>query len=129
MAKYLDYNGVKYFWQKVLARFSKKGHTHTVTIPAGTSTTVVTSVTNSVPPTLGTAFSIPNVTAVGTAASASVTGHKATFTNGTAPTLGTAFSVPNVTAAGSASSYSTGTVYSAGSSSSTATSSADVDPT
>lgn len=111
------------------------------TIPNISKKTVVTSVTKKtvvtggtktgIPnvtdvgstPTLGTAFtipnisvstkSIPNVTSAGTAASASVSGHKVTFTNGTAPTLGTAisvgsasagtaFTVPNITSVGSA---------------------------
>ena len=110
MAKYMDYLGVKYFWQKILARFSKKGHTHTVSLPAGTSTTVVTSVTNSVPPTLGTAIS---------AQDASLASSSCTLTF-------TARSIPNVTSAGSASSYGTGTVYSAVSGS--ATTGADIDP-
>lgn len=47
--------------------------------------------------TTGTAFSVPNVTAAGSAASASVTNAILTITNGVAPTLGTAFSIPNVT--------------------------------
>ena len=47
--------------------------------------------------TTGTAFTVPNVTSAGTAATASVTGAVLTITDGVAPTLGTAFSIPNVT--------------------------------
>ena len=75
-----------------------------------TKKTVVTGGTKTAIPnvSLGTAISIPNisvesksipnVTSAGTAASASVSGHKVTFTNGTAPTLGTAISVGSASA-------------------------------
>ena len=109
MAKYLDSNGLSYFWQKLKQYFSKIGHTHSVSVTAGTAASLTTtsiSIPNitkktvvtggsktSIPnvtdvgeaPTLGTAFTIPNVTSVGSA-----------------PTLGTAFTIPNVTGAGSA---------------------------
>ena len=65
-----------------------------ISVPNISKKTVVTGgSTTNVPNISVTSKSIPNVTSVGTAASASVTGHKATFTNGTAPTLGTAISV------------------------------------
>lgn len=86
---------------------------------------------NGTAPTLGTAFSVPNVTAVGSGSftsgtfnggsgsfSATVSSHVMSFshthtaaTHGpdshthTAPTLGTAFTIPNVTSAGSASNW------------------------
>lgn len=48
--------------------------------------------------TMGTAFSVPNVTAAGSGSySATVTSHVLSFSHThTAPTLGTAFSIPNV---------------------------------
>lgn len=128
MAKYLDYNGVKYFWQKALARFSKKGHTHTVTIPGGTATTVVTSVTDSVPPTFGTAITVKQPTKKTVVTSAAVTADVLILSTGDSVNDGTDLSVPNVTSVGSASSHTTGTVYSAASASSSATTSSDVDP-
>ena len=70
-------------------------------ISAGTWPTVSTTKTveflKTATLTTGTAFSVPNVTAAGSAASASVTNAILTITNGVAPTLGTAFSIPNVT--------------------------------
>ena len=45
----------------------------------------------------GTTFTVPNVTDVGIAATASVTNAVLTITNGTKPTLGDSFSIPNVT--------------------------------
>lgn len=59
-----------------------------------TKKTVVTGGTKTAIPNISVeSKSIPNVTNAGSAATASVSGHKATFTNGTAPTLGTAISV------------------------------------
>lgn len=46
--------------------------------------------------TVGTAFTVPNVTNAGSAATAAVSGCVLTITNGTAPTLGTAFTIPNI---------------------------------
>lgn len=155
MAKYIDSNGLSHFMTLIKSAFSLKTHVHSLptttkkgvdtfsqgtlptlgtafTIPNISKKTVVTGGTKTaIPvidsvgsaPTLGTAFtvpnisvsskSIPNVTSAGTAASASVSGHKVTFTNGTPPTLGTAisvgsasagtaFTIPNVTSVGSA---------------------------
>lgn len=45
----------------------------------------------------GTAFTVPNVTAAGTATTAEVTNAVLKITNGSAPTLGTAFTIPNAT--------------------------------
>lgn len=70
MAKYLDYNGVKYLWQKALGRFSKKGHTHSVTLSGGSAQTVVTGITANTPTSLSVTNNILTVSA-GTAASAS----------------------------------------------------------
>lgn len=99
------------------------GVTKKTVVTGGTKTAIPVIDSLGSAPTLGTAFtipnisvsskSIPNVTSAGTAATASVSGHKVTFTNGTAPTLGTAisvgsasagtaFTVPNVTSVGSA---------------------------
>ena len=168
MAKYLDSNGLSHFMGILKGLLHKHsisdGNFTTTSVPNVTSVgsaptlgtaftipniskkTVVTGatmtdldtlVTPGTPPTLGTAFTIPNiskktvvtggsktgipnVTSAGSAASASVSGHKATFTNGVAPTLGTAiqayttlntgdsvtvgtaFTVPNVTSVGTA---------------------------
>lgn len=63
---------------------------------------------NGIAPSLGTAFTIPNVTAAGSGSfSATVSAsHVLSFSHAhTAPTLGTAFTVPNVTSAGSASNW------------------------
>ena len=67
----------------------------------GTAFTIpnITSVGST--PTLGTAFSIPNVTDEGSAPTFTVSNGTLTLTPGSAPTLGTAFSVPNVTSVGS----------------------------
>lgn len=86
---------------KVLYMASSTPSWKTVSLNAGTWPTV--SVTKTVTflktATLqtGTAFTVPNVTSAGTAASASVTDAILTITNGTAPTLGTAFTIPNAT--------------------------------
>ena len=131
MAKYLDYNGVKYLWQKMLARFSKKGHTHTITptkgasvtvtagtaasltttnisIPNITKKTVVTGGTKTAIPNISVETkSIPNVTSAGTAATASVSQGVLTLTNGTAPTLGTDISVGSASAGTAIEAYTT----------------------
>ena len=83
--------------------------TTSVTGVQSTTTTAshVKSGGNGSAPTLGTAFTIPNVTAAGSGSfSATVTNHVLSFSHGhTPPTLGTAFTVPNVTSAGSASNW------------------------
>lgn len=87
--------------EKVLYMASSTASWKQLGISAGTWPTV--SVTKTVTflktATLqtGTAFTVPNVTSAGTAASASVTNAILTITNGTAPTLGTAFTIPNAT--------------------------------
>ena len=151
MAKYLDSNGLLYFWQKIKSYVTGEVPTSANASTATTGVTIadhstssiygvqsttttashVSSGSNGTAPTLGTAFSVPNVTAVGSGSftsgafsggsgsfSASVTNHVLSFshthtsaTHGadshthTAPTLGSAFSIPNVTSAGSASSW------------------------
>ena len=86
------------------------------TVPATTSITGVSGSTtashvdsgsNGTAPSLGTAFSVPNVTGVGTLPTATYdsTNQKVTFSAGTLPTLGTAFSIPNVTSVGTASTW------------------------
>lgn len=110
-----------------IPNISKKNVVTSVTkktvVTGGTKTAIPVIDSLGSAPTLGTAFtipnisvsnkSIPNVTNVGRAAAASVTGHTAFFSSGTAPTLGTAisvgsasagtaFTVPNVTSVGSA---------------------------
>ena len=72
-----------------------------VTLKNATAATVTSAGTW---PTLGTAFSIPNVTAAG---AASYSGGILTITN---TTLGTAFSVPNVTNIGTKPTFGTTTV-------------------
>lgn len=107
-------------------------HSTTTIYGVDSSTTTASKVTvsggNGSAPTLGTAFTIPNITAAGSGSftqgvfsggsfSATVTDHEMSFsftaaTHGTdshthvAPTLGTAFTVPNVTSVGSASTWS-----------------------
>ena len=127
MAKYLDSNGLLYFWQKIklyvtgVVPSSGSASTETTGITIAdhgtssiygvqSSTTTASHVksgSNGSAPTLGTAISVPNVTAVGSGSfSATVSSHTLSFSHGhTAPTLGTAISVPNVTSAGSASSW------------------------
>lgn len=105
MAKYLDDNGLLYFWQKIKNRFSVIGHTHGVSVTTGDSVTVTAGTaaaltTNpvSIPQTSygsktvvtgGSTTGIPNVTNAGAAATASFSGCTLILTSGTAPTLGT----------------------------------------
>lgn len=98
------------------------GVTKKTVVTGGTTTNVRVVADAGSTPTLGTDFtvpnisvtnkSIPNVTSAGTAATASVSAGVLTITNGTAPTLGTAisvgsasagtaFTIPNVTSVGS----------------------------
>ena len=114
MAKYLDTNGLSYFWQKLKQAFSFVGHTHTVSVTPGsaaslrtedvsiptiTKKTVVTGGTKTAIPNISvTSKSIPNVTSAGTAATASVSTGTLTLTSGAAPTLGTAISVGSASA-------------------------------
>lgn len=74
------------------------GGTTTEITPVTGNTVVTGGSTTNVPNISVTSKSIPNVTSAGTAATAAVSGHKATFTNGTAPTLGTAISVGSASA-------------------------------
>lgn len=123
MAKYLDYDGVKYYWQKILARFAKKGHTHTI---SGTSQTVATGLTGGAAPTLGTAFTVKQPTSKTVMTGAAVTNNVLTFSTGDSVNAGTDLSIPNVTSAGSMPTASTATVYVLGSGSNST--SADIDP-
>lgn len=66
------------------------------TWPTVSTTKTVTFLTSATLQT-GTAFTVPNVTSAGEAATAEVTNAILTITNGTAPTLGTAFTIPNAT--------------------------------
>lgn len=104
MAKYLDNDGLSHFLAKLRLTFSKIGHTHSVSVTTGDSVSVtagtaasLTTTAISIPNiskktvvTGGTTTSVPNVTSVGTASSASVANGVLTLTNSTVPTLGTA---------------------------------------
>jgi len=133
MAKYLDSNGLSHLMTLIKTALSGKsatGHTHPIgnpttgaaaSVTAGTAASLSTN-TVSIPnvtsvgsaPTLGTAFSIPNITkktvvTSHTAMSATVASNsnvlvitKDSSSTGDSVTEGTAFSVPNVTSVGSA---------------------------
>lgn len=127
MAKYLDSNGLLYFWQKIKSYVAGEvptgasadnsatgitiaDHGTSTIYGVSSSTTTASHVKsggNGSAPSLGTAFSVPNVTAVGSGSfSATVSAHVLSFSHGhSAPTLGTAFSIPNVTSVGSASNW------------------------
>lgn len=123
MAKYLDSNGLSYFWQKLKQYFSKIGHTHTVSVTAGTAAsltttnvsipnitkkTVVTGGSKTAIPNISVSSkSIPNVTSVGSAATASVSQGTLTLTDGVAPTLGTDISVGSASAGTDIEAYTT----------------------
>lgn len=109
MAKYLDTNGLSYFWQKLKQAFSFVGHTHTVSVTPGTAaslttddvsipsisskTVVISGTKTAIPNVSVTERNIPNVTSAGSAAVASVSGGVLTITDGVAPTLGSEISV------------------------------------
>lgn len=109
MAKYLDTNGLSYFWQKLKQAFSFVGHTHTVSVTPGTAASlttddvsvpvisskrvVISGTKTAIPNVSVTEQSIPNVTSVGSAATASVSAGVLTITDGTAPTFGSEISV------------------------------------
>lgn len=104
MAKYIDRDGLAHIFTVLKGYFSKKGHMHTVGKATQTIKAVKTWSAGSVP-TLGTAFTIPNITK-----KTVVTGvtKKTVVTGGTTtdvPNISvTSKSIPNVTSAGSASS-------------------------
>ena len=123
MAKYLDDSGLSYFWEKLKNYFSIKGHTHTVSVTAGTaasltteavsvaqfaSKTVVTGVTPKTVVTGGTTTDIPNVTSKGTAAKATFSGCTLTLTDGATPTLGTAIKAYTTLSTGQSATVTTG---------------------
>lgn len=94
MTKYLDENGLLYFWQKIKNRFSAIGHTHTIGSTTGDSVSVTAGTKASL---TTTTFTVPNVTNAGSAATL---GDPLSIPNvtsvGSAPTLGTAFTIPNI---------------------------------
>lgn len=111
MAKYLDSNGLSHFMGILKGLL----HKHTIPSSAFDTTTVpnVTSVGSA--PTLGTAFTIPNIASKTVVTSHTAMSavpdstHPATFnitkdssSTGDSVTTGTAFTVPNVTSVGSA---------------------------
>lgn len=104
MAKYLDTNGLSYFWQKLKQAFSFVGHTHAVSVTPGSAaslttddisipniaskTVVIGGSTTEIPIINVTDRTIPNVASVGSAATASVSSGVLTITDGVAPSLG-----------------------------------------
>lgn len=95
-----------YAWAKASTKpsYTAANSTTGISIADHSSTTIYgvqSSTTTASKVTLGTAFSVPNVTAVGSGSfSATVTDHVLSFSHiHVTPTLGTAFSIPNVTGA------------------------------
>ena len=127
--KFLAQNGLSHLWALIKAKFSALGHTHALstttkqavktwsagstptlgtafTIPNISKKTVVTGGTKTAIPNISVSSkSIPNVTSVGTAASAAVSGGTLTISDGTAPTLGTAISVGSASAGAAIEAY------------------------
>lgn len=121
MAKYLDSNGLSHVFTMLKGVFSAKTHRHSVgsssgtakvvdnwsagsmgtafTIPNISKKTVVTGgTTTDVPNISVTSKSIPNVTSAGSASSATVSQGVLTLVDSVAPTLGTAISVGSASA-------------------------------
>lgn len=98
MAKYLDSNGLSYFWAKLKAYFSAKSHVHNVSVTTGDSVTVTAGTAASL---TTTNLSIPNIskkTVVTSVTPATV------VTGGTKTAIPnisvTSKSIPNVTSIG-----------------------------